>query len=46
VDIDDSEYWLLSNLERLVAGRLDPQGQYFGSYLEYLSARQSPGDRP
>jgi len=37
VDIDDSEYWLLSNLERLVAHRLDPGNQYFGPYLEYLS---------
>ncbi|HEV2451988.1 MAG TPA: AAA family ATPase [Streptosporangiaceae bacterium] len=37
VDIDDSEYWLLSNLERLVAHRLDPLNQYFGPYLEYLS---------
>jgi tetratricopeptide (TPR) repeat protein len=37
VDIDDSEYWLLSNLERLVAQRLDPQSEYFGPYLEYLS---------
>jgi len=37
VDIDDSEFWLLSNLERLVAGRLDPHSEYFGPYLEYLS---------
>jgi tetratricopeptide (TPR) repeat protein len=37
VDIDDSEYWLLSNLERLVARRLDPHSEYFGPYLEYLS---------
>jgi tetratricopeptide (TPR) repeat protein len=37
IDIDDSEYWLLSNLERLVAQRLDPGNEYFGPYLEYLS---------
>ena len=37
VDIDDSEYWLLSNLERHVARRLDPEARYFGPYLEYLS---------
>jgi tetratricopeptide (TPR) repeat protein len=37
IDIDDSEYWLLSNLERLVAGQLDPDNDYFGAYLEYLS---------
>src|SRR6266567_8069820 len=24
IDIDDSEYWLLSNLERRIADRLDP----------------------
>jgi hypothetical protein len=37
VDIDDSEYWLLSNLERLVAHQLDPDNNYFGPYLDYLS---------
>jgi tetratricopeptide (TPR) repeat protein len=37
IDIDDSEYWLLSNLERLVARELDPGSQYFGKYLDYLS---------
>ncbi len=37
IDIDDSEFWLLSNLERLVARRLDPDNKYFGPYLEYLS---------
>jgi tetratricopeptide (TPR) repeat protein len=37
IDIDDSDYWLLSNLERLVAERLDPQNLYFEPYLEYLT---------
>jgi tetratricopeptide (TPR) repeat protein len=37
VDIDDSEYWLLSNLERYVADGLDPQRRYFGRYLDHLS---------
>jgi tetratricopeptide (TPR) repeat protein len=39
VDIDDSEYWLLSNLEQHVADSLDPQeeNRYFGPYREYLS---------
>lgn len=37
VDIDDSEYWLLSNLERHVASGLDPDHRYFGPYLEHLS---------
>lgn len=37
IDVDDSEYWLLSNLERRVAEQLDPDSQYFRPYLEYLS---------
>jgi tetratricopeptide (TPR) repeat protein len=37
IDVDDSEYWLLSNLERHVAERLDPHNRYFGPYLEHLS---------
>jgi len=41
VDIDDSEYWLLSKLERHVSERLDPDDRYFGQYVEYLS--QLPG---
>ena len=37
VDVDDPEYWLLSNLERKVAHQLDPENHYFAPYLEYLS---------
>jgi len=37
IDVDDPECWLLSNLERKVAGRLDPDGRYFGPYQEQLS---------
>jgi tetratricopeptide (TPR) repeat protein len=37
IDIDDPEFWLLSNLERHVARRLDPDEEYFGRYMEYLS---------
>jgi tetratricopeptide (TPR) repeat protein len=37
IDVDDSEYWLLSNLERKVVEQLDPGGVHFGSYLQYLS---------
>ena len=37
VDIDDSEFWLLSNLERHVASQLDPAQEYFGRYMGYLS---------
>lgn len=37
VDIDDSEYWLLSRLERHVAQGLDPRHRYFQPYLEHLS---------
>jgi tetratricopeptide (TPR) repeat protein/GTPase SAR1 family protein len=36
-DIDDAEYWLLPNLEREIATRLDPEGRYFGPYREYQS---------
>jgi hypothetical protein len=37
IDVDDSEYWLLSNLERHVAGVLDPQAVYFKPYLDDLA---------
>ena len=39
IDMDDSEYWLLSNLEQLIAENLDPgnEGRYFTEYLEYLT---------
>jgi tetratricopeptide (TPR) repeat protein len=37
IDVDDSEYWLLSNLERKTVEQLDPEGRYFQEYLEYLS---------
>src|ERR1700730_3971813 len=37
VDIDDSEYWLLSNLEREGARQLAPESEYFGPYVDYLS---------
>lgn len=36
IDVDDSQHWLLSNLERNVARQLDPGRRYFGPYLEYL----------
>jgi tetratricopeptide (TPR) repeat protein len=37
VDIDDSDYWLLSNLEQHIVSHLDPDGSYFEPYLDYLS---------
>jgi tetratricopeptide (TPR) repeat protein len=37
IDLDDSEYWLLSNLEREIASTLDPEGQYFHPYFEHLA---------
>ncbi len=37
VDVDDSEYWLLSNLEQRVAEQLDPENVYFQPYFDYLS---------
>lgn len=39
IDIDDSEFWLLSNLEKHIASQLEPgnQNEYFGPYLEHLA---------
>jgi tetratricopeptide (TPR) repeat protein len=37
IDLDDSEYWLLSNLEREVASTLDPEGLYFEDYFQHLA---------
>jgi hypothetical protein len=37
IDLDDSESWLLSNVERRVAHRLDPDNRHFGPYQEYIS---------
>jgi tetratricopeptide (TPR) repeat protein len=37
IGVDDSQHWLLSNLERSVALQLDPDSRYFGRYLEYAS---------
>jgi tetratricopeptide (TPR) repeat protein len=36
IDVDDSEYWLLSNLERAIADALDPRREYFGPYFDHL----------
>jgi hypothetical protein len=37
IDVDDSEYWLLSNLESKIAHRLDGTGIYFDRYWKDLS---------
>jgi tetratricopeptide (TPR) repeat protein len=37
IDIDDSQFWLLLNLERRIAEQIDPRCEYFGEYLDYLS---------
>lgn len=39
IDIDDSEFWLLSNLEKYIASQLDPDNEngYFAPYLEHLA---------
>lgn len=37
IDVDDSQHWLLSNLELYVATKLDPGGQYFGRYHAFMS---------
>ncbi len=46
VDVDDSQHWLLSNLERHIAGMLDPGRNYFGPFLEYLSELPRHGFTP
>jgi AAA ATPase domain/Tetratricopeptide repeat len=37
IDVDDPEYWLLSNLERKIAEQLDPADQHFGPYKARLA---------
>jgi tetratricopeptide (TPR) repeat protein len=37
IDLDDPEYWLLPNLQANVATQLDPAGEYFARYTEYLA---------
>ncbi len=37
IDVDDSQHWLLSNLEQRVADELDPGRRYFAAYHEYVS---------
>ena len=37
IDVDDSQHWLLSNLELYVANTLDPGRQYFGRYHEFMA---------
>ncbi|WP_020643764.1 tetratricopeptide repeat protein [Amycolatopsis balhimycina] len=37
IDIDDSEFWLLENLQRVVAEELDPEAVFFSPFLTYLS---------
>jgi len=37
IDVDDTEFWLLSNLERRVVEKLDPERHYFGPYSKYVS---------
>jgi tetratricopeptide (TPR) repeat protein/energy-coupling factor transporter ATP-binding protein EcfA2 len=43
VDVDNPEYWLLSNLEQYVARQLDPQWQFFGPYFWYVSRTSAYG---
>jgi tetratricopeptide (TPR) repeat protein len=37
IDVDDSEYWLLATVERVIASTIDPHREHFGPYFEYLS---------
>lgn len=42
IDVDDPEIWLLSNLERKVADRLDPDDRHFAEFRRRLSRLPSP----
>jgi tetratricopeptide (TPR) repeat protein len=47
IDVDDPEYWLLSNLEQRVADQLDPENEYFGPYRKFLTRyRYLTGGQP
>jgi tetratricopeptide (TPR) repeat protein len=37
IDVDDSEFWLLENLQRAIADTLDPDRRFFAPFLNYLS---------
>jgi tetratricopeptide (TPR) repeat protein len=36
IDVDNSEFWLLSNLETEIANAVDPAGGHFAAYFEHL----------
>ncbi len=42
IDVDDPRCWLLSDLERRVADRLDPENVYFAEYRRRLSRLPNP----
>ncbi|MDQ3790637.1 MAG: tetratricopeptide repeat protein, partial [Actinomycetota bacterium] len=37
LDVDDSEYWVLENLQRQVADALDPDRRFFAEFIDYLA---------
>ena len=38
IDVDDSEYWLLTNLEHDIAVRLDPEHEFFEKYFHQAAS--------
>jgi tetratricopeptide (TPR) repeat protein/GTPase SAR1 family protein len=46
IDVDDSEFWLLSNLETAIANAVDPSGQHFSAYFEHLHRFPQYADQP
>jgi hypothetical protein len=46
IDVDDSQHWLLSNLERYVADKLDPEKNYFQPFIDYVDALPRHGLTP
>ncbi|MBM7773244.1 tetratricopeptide (TPR) repeat protein [Actinokineospora baliensis] len=41
LDVDDSEYWALENVQRRVAEALDPDRVHFDDFLTYLTSAQA-----
>lgn len=37
VDVDDSNFWLIENLQRMVAEQVDPANRYFEKFLNHLA---------
>lgn len=43
IDVDDSEYWIVANLEEFIVSQLDPEGAAFTGYREAATSVQMYG---